>query len=320
MVVSTIVWSIVIALCFEFARITQSFDYRSFLRHLLGRGWVIFEILFLAMVLLVIAVLGSASGVLLNEMTGLPLLAGSFLMMAGVAIVALYGSSLVEKVLSVWSIALYIVFASVIILAWVSFGDRITDAINGSSIESGWLFAGFEYAGYNMASIPALLFVARHFESRKESITAGALAGIIGIIPAIFFYISMLGAYPDIINEAIPANFLLNQLDYPVVTLIFRIILLGTFIETGTGFVHGFNERIARHLSENGRTMTSRVRLMVAVTLLLVSFIAANYFGIIDLIASGYGTITWGFWLLFMLPVLTIGLRRILSTRASGVG
>jgi uncharacterized membrane protein YkvI len=62
MLVTAVVWSVIFALSLEFARTTQSFDYRSFFKQLLGRGWVSFEIVFLALLLIILAVLGAASG------------------------------------------------------------------------------------------------------------------------------------------------------------------------------------------------------------------------------------------------------------------
>ena len=33
--------------------------------------------------------------------------------------------------------------------------------------------------------------------------------------------------------------------------------------------------------------------------------------GLIGLIAKGYGVITWGYWIIFVIPILTIGVKRI---------
>ena len=47
---------------FELARITQSYTYRSFFKQLLGRGWFLYELAYLALGILVLAVIGSAAG------------------------------------------------------------------------------------------------------------------------------------------------------------------------------------------------------------------------------------------------------------------
>ena len=45
MAVATIIWSAVAASSFELARLTRSYDYRTFFKHLLGRGWFLYEII-----------------------------------------------------------------------------------------------------------------------------------------------------------------------------------------------------------------------------------------------------------------------------------
>ena len=41
------------------------------------------------------------------------------------------------------------------------------------------------------------------------------------------------------------------------------------------------------------------------------SIFIANAVGLIGLIAKGYGVITWGYWIIFVIPILTIGVKRI---------
>ncbi len=56
--------------------------------------------------------------------------------------------------------------------------------------------------------------------------------------------------------------------------------------------------------------MPSTIRPAVAVVLLIMGALVAQ-FGLITLIAKGYGTITWGFWLVYVIPTLTLGVWKI---------
>ncbi len=80
--------------------------------------------------------------------------------------------------------------------------------------------------------------------------------------------------------------------------------------------IHGFNERIAGVLEERGRSMSHWLRLIVAVAVSVAAIWLADRFGLIALISRGYGMITWGFWALFLLPVLVGGCWKILPTLA----
>jgi uncharacterized membrane protein YkvI len=145
---------------------------------------------------------------------------------------------------------------------------------------------------------------------------SGLLAGPIAIIPGILVFTALLSSYPDVLDSALPVNTLLNNLGIPIFQLVFQLVLFGTFIETGTGMIHGFNERIAGSLRERGREMPGYLRLLIAIGILVLAIFFADRFGLIRLIAEGYGLLTWGYWLFFVIPILTIGIWRIRRLKA----
>lgn len=313
--VAMIIWSVIMAIGFELARKEQLYDYRSFLKKLLGKGWMLFEIIYIANLVIACAVVGSASGELLFEMTGWNKMVGTLLMVGVVAFLVFKGSGLIEKALSAWSLVLYAAYLILIIAAVFKYGDTIGSQMGISKPDSPWLTGGFQYAAYNLAALPAILFIAGKFKNRKEAMTAGILAGPLAMIPAIFIYTAMLSFYPDVLTEAIPANFLITQLNWPIFQLIFQLILFGTFIETGTGMIHGYNERVAGVYKEQGKEMPAYVRLGIGVLILLLAIFFADAVGLIELISKGYGYLTWGFWIVFLLPLLVVGTMRILKDK-----
>ncbi|MFC1606287.1 hypothetical protein ACFL33_05445, partial [Pseudomonadota bacterium] len=62
MLPATLIVSAGCIVAFELARMTRTYDYRSFLQVLLGRAWFLYEIAYLFSILLVLAVIGSATG------------------------------------------------------------------------------------------------------------------------------------------------------------------------------------------------------------------------------------------------------------------
>ena len=311
MLVATVVWAVILALGFELARLGRHYDYRTFLNSLLARGWMVFEVLYVLSVILTTAVVGSASGELLNETVGWPRIVGTLILISLVALFTSSGSSLIEKFFSVWSLGLYVVYFIVIVLVLRESSDAVFSNMTVWKEGSGWLLGGLKYGAYNLAALPAMLFALRHLEHRREAFGAGALAGLIAMFPGVLIYTAFLANYPAITEEAIPANFVLTGLGMPWFQTFFQIILFGTFIETGTGMIHGFNERIAGVMKERGRTMSTWHRLGVTAGLLVVAIWMADRFGLVKLISDGYGLITYGFWALFLLPILVIGSWRI---------
>ena len=67
MIPATLLTSVTCLVAFELARVTRSYDYRSFVRQILGRGWFLYEIGYMSAVLLILSVIGSASGIFLSR-------------------------------------------------------------------------------------------------------------------------------------------------------------------------------------------------------------------------------------------------------------
>jgi uncharacterized membrane protein YkvI len=264
--------------------------------------------------LIVLSVIAAAAGSIVREILSMPYVVGVILMMLAVGFLVLKGTSLVEKFLSFWSLVLYAVYVVFLVACLASFGGDIASGLGAGEVKPGWFKGGVEYAAYNVGILPAMLFAIRHLERRREALIAGVLAGPIAILPGCLFFLAMVGRYPEILPETVPSIFLLNDLGSRAFLFIFQITLLGTLVETGTGHIHAFNERLAKALEERKKRMPNALRPVVAVTLLLVATMLAQV-GLEDLVAKGYGTVTYGFWLVFLLPVLTWGLWKVVHLR-----
>jgi uncharacterized membrane protein YkvI len=226
--------------------------------------------------------------------------------MLAVGVLLFHGSAVIERTLAAWSIVLYAVYAVLFVWSFVRFGEQISTGLGAHPVQSGWAVSGLKYAAYNLATIPVVLFVVRHIETRREAVGAGLLAGVIGILPALLFYLAMVAHYPDILDRPVPANHLLESLGSRGFQVVFQVVLFGTLIETGTGMIHAVNERLAATFSERGRRLPRLVRPATAVVFLLVAGLLARV-GLVDLIARGYGTITWAFLAIYVVPILTLG-------------
>lgn len=311
MLVSMVIWCIVLACTFELSRQFKSYDYRSFLINILGRGWILYEFTYLIGLILVISVLGSAAGNLTMEVLGIPTILGTVVMIFMVGILAFFGSRIIEAFLSYWSIFLYIVF--LVLIIWINsiYGHQITNNFSLPEETGSWFKNGIMYAAYNVGPVAAILFCLTNIETRREAITSGFLAGIIAIIPGFMIYYSLVSFYPAINEETIPTNFILDKIGSTPFKLSFQLILFGTFIETGVGLIHGFNERVSNWLkTEKNMDLSRSNRFIISTVLLVISIFIAEKFGLVDLIANGYGTLTWAYWLVFVIPVLFVAIKK----------
>jgi uncharacterized membrane protein YkvI len=320
MLVSMLVWSAVLMVSFELARAARAYDYRTFFRLLLGRAWVLFEIAYLLLIVVIIAVMGAAAGEIVNSLFGLPKLVGSLGMIAVTGLMLFYSNAAIERFLSLSVGYLYLVYIVFVIWCLAGFGERIGESFAGSSAGSAWFKAGVTYAGYNVATIPAVFFCLRHLVTRRDAFVAGALAGPLGMLPGVLFFVAMMG-YPDEIGAvSLPSAFLLGKLGALWFEWAFQIAVLLTLVDTGVAMLHAINERVAKAYEERQRPMPQSLRPALAIAVMVVSVYAAASIGLVDLIARGYGTLTWAFIAIFVIPVLTIGVWKLRGGSAAGAG
>ena len=315
-----LVWSVVCAVTFCLARSTASWDYRTFFKTLLGPLWLVFEIAYVLFMILILAVFGAAAGAIGAAVLNWSLLAGTLCLIAGIILVSANGNASVERLFKWVSFFLYGVYALFVVLCLFAFGDRILTNLTITTPTVGWVVGGMTYAGYNVVGAVIILPVLRHLRSNKDALVAGALAGPLAMLPAALFFICMIAYYPQIAGEALPSEFLLRRLNIPAFHLLFQAMIFLALLESGTGFVHAINERVAlAYLTRRGRTLPVAARAAITSILLLGSIFLATRFGLVTLIARGYRALAYVLLAVFVLPVMTLGLRQLWKSRFSAI-
>lgn len=261
--------------------------------------------------LVILAVMGAAAGEIAHSLFGLPRLAGSLAMIVATGALLTVGAAGIERFLVASVGYLYLVYAVFVVWCVIAFGDRIGEAFATGPVDGGWLGAGVTYAGYNVATIPAVLFCVRHFGRSRDALVAGALAGPLGMLPGVLFYVAMMGWHLEIADQALPSAFLLARLQAPWFEWAFQLAVMLTLVDTGVALLHAINERVAAAFRERERAMPRALRPGIAVGTMLLAVYAATAVGLVDLIARGYGTLTWYFLAIYVLPLMTWGLWRL---------
>lgn len=309
------IWAVLIALSFELARIMGSYDYRHFLKGLVGRAWVIYEVLAIIALLLVLAVVLSASSELILDALGVPRVAALGAVIAAIAWVMHSGRAWVERLLSAWAGLVSLFLLAVFVLVALASGPSGFAGSWDEPLGSAWIAKGATFAFYNIALVPVLLYTLTEIRTRREAFTSGVIAAAAGILPALVMHLTFLPSYPLVLDQPLPMYAVISGLDIPVLKGAYFIVLFGTILLTAVGALQGVAERVDGWLGDARQAaFGARGRLVLATTTLIASA-ALSGFGVIDLVASGYGTIAWGFLAIYIIPVLTVGLARIIRTR-----
>lgn len=314
MLLATLVWSVVAALTFALARSLGAYDYRSFFKGLLGPAWIAFEAAYLIFVILILAVFGAAAGAIGAATFGWPEALGSVLLAVSIVAVIAWGTGVVEQMFKYVSILLYSVYGLFLILALASFGGLIGQGFAHAPPPSGnWMAGGLTYASYNIVGAVVILPVLRHLTSQRDAVVAGLIAGPLSMLPAILFFVAMMAFYPAIGAETLPSDFLLRQMTVPGFHVLFQVMIFAALLESGAGAVHAINERISGAVESRGRpALTPGGRAIIGAVILTGCMFVAGRIGLVELIASGYRFLAWLFLIVFVAPLLTIGVWRLL--------
>lgn len=310
MTITAVIWSLTMMVVLEISRRYEAYDYKTFFQKLIGPGWIAFELAYIALLIVVLSIVGAAAGEITAEMSALPKLVGTIALIAASAVILLFGNEAVKRVLSYWSVVLYIGYISFFILFMSKLG-HLTLASFSQPIGGEVILNGLKYAGVNINCFASILFLAAMLRTRNGAFVSGALVGPVAIIPGMLFYAAMMAYYPAIQEETVPLNFLLAQLDIPIFKIIFQVAILGTLLQTGVGMLHAFNERIDAAYEKRERHMPHWLRGVIGLSLLVFSITIAEWVGLVALIDKGYGLLSWVFIVLIFLPVFTIGVMLV---------
>jgi uncharacterized membrane protein YkvI len=313
MAVATLIWSLVVSITFVYAFDTRSRDYRTFFKSLLGPFWLVFEAVWLAALILILAVYAAAAGAIAHVVSGAPDIAGALALMVGITLVVTWGNRSVEALFKWVSLFLYGTYGLFLTLAFVRFGGRSLAALSSAAPMNGWLIGGATYAGYNLLGAVLILPALRHLETRKDAMIAGVLAGPLAMLPALCFFLCMVAFYPAIGSEPLPSDFLLAKIGLPAFRVVFQVMIFAAVLESGVGGMHAINERVASVLGSYATARPRTWRFALTAAILCSSVFLAGRFGLVALIARGYVWLSWGFLLVYVLPMSTLGLARVIK-------
>jgi uncharacterized membrane protein YkvI len=164
------------------------------------------------------------------------------------------------------------------------------------------------------------MYTVRHINSRKQAWGAGLIGGFLTALPAFVYHLTFMSQYPAILDESLPTFQVVQHLGLPVMTFVYVVILFGAIANTGAGLLHGFNERLDGWWFElHGQAISKPLHASIAGIAVVASLLLAN-FGIIALVAKGYGSAAWLSLVLLILPLLTVGTWKMFrSAGPSGI-
>lgn len=318
-------FAVIAALTYELIRLTKAYDFKTFMKTIGGPLWIVFDIVYLLFMVVIIAVMASATGNIVEQTLGLNYWVGVVAITVVVAILNFYGSRLIERFETLGTVALYAGYIIFSVLVIGTFGKNIstvfanhdTSFIEGSVSAGKALWSGVLYCAYNLVVMPATFFTIERQTRRVESVVSGIIGGVLATIPWFLTYFAVMCFYPnpDVLGASVPWLAMMQGTAGSVVIAIFGIVMGWTLIETSTGIIHAALERVNNGLKEAHKPpMTGKQQAILTIIVLVGSMVLSKV-GIIDLIATVYNALSYAFLAIYVLPLITVGVYKICKLR-----
>lgn len=312
------------AIAYEFARVKRAYNYRDFVRHLIGPLWPLFDVLFITFLLIILAALASAIGEIFARTVGAPYWLGVGLMIVVIALLEFFGRGFIEGFQTAGSVIFSVGFTALAMFVIFQQWDGIAGAFErrdvslapDSSVAAVFL-AGVLYVGFNQIVLPGVLSSLDRQATRRQAVLSGLLSAVLAIVPFGLTYLAVMGFYPDreVVEAPVVWFAMFSVSGSPVLTFIYVLLFVYASIATGVGLLKAFGDRVTVTLVELGRRPLSPPWRAGLVLLILLIALGLAQFGIIALVAQGFTVMAYGFLALFTVPLLTRGVYLIVAHR-----
>lgn len=310
-VVVAAVYAVCLFLVYEMARVCQTWEIRAFADRLLGKAKFLYEILIIIGLLLALAICSAAGGAIANNHFGMPTMAGGIGVLIIIVGLLFFGRKIVEDSMVLSVSALGVVLAIFVAVVFKRYGSDIAASFANEPIELKGIGSGIKYALSSCGFLTLLLYSVRDLKSRKETAVTAVAAALAGVIPAIAFHLAFMTAYPQIINETLPAYWLIESVMPAAFLAAYVFIVFILVAQTGVALLQGVVESLDDFMLQRRGTPLTRAGHAAVAGLSVIAASGFATIGIAELIVRVFGFLSVSFFVVFFIPLFTRGVYLI---------
>jgi len=315
--VAFLLFALIIGLTFERSQRFSLYNYQDFFVNLIGRFSFIFEIVYVLTLVLVMSIVGSAAGTLLEETFSIPYYAGVLSLYLTVCVISFLGVEFVNRFLTLATLVVYLILSTVIIVVFTESFDAISVSLDPSDIQPTWPLFSAKFALYNLAAVPGLLYSTRSIDSPKKAWLAACIAAAIIVIPGVMIHLVLLSGYPEVTSQELPVFWVLNRGGHAGLTIAYILMLVITLCATVSGLIQGLTERISAFLKQKGRGEATHLQSLSICLVAITMSMALSTVGFVTLVAEGYSILAYCILAVYVVPLLFSGAKRMLPAKSS---
>lgn len=312
-IIALALMSIVYYYAWEFTVIHKTYDYKSWANafyHPFEKVLAsIYEIMFNLILLTATAVAFATGGATLQATLGTPYIINTLLIAVFIFFLTIYGADVIRKAASYMAI---LIIAGLIIIYGSNIFARLPElmaVLNNAPNPKGFapaLWQALVYAGFQITLIGAFVAVSDVLTDKKEAKKATIYGFIINCSLLLLASTVLLSFYPQILPEKVPVLYVIrNGVGSTWMELMISLLILLGVVSTGVNLIYGGAKRIM--MLWPGEAKHLRSKNLIASGIYVIITWAIALFGLIPLIAKGYGYIGYVSIFVIIIPVLYFG-------------
>ena len=278
----------------------------------------VYELLYNLTLITATAVAFATGGATMKSVFGTSYLFNTALIAAALLLLTIFGAKFVRRAASVIAIAIiagmFIIYIPNIIAGFPKIAENLS-ALSAAPTASGLglfdaLWTTLKYAGFQSVVIGAYIAHSSALEDKKDIMKASVLGFVLN---ASMLVMTVLGLHifmnDGILTESVPAlTVIRNGVGAGwMVPLISVLILLGA-VSTGVNLIYGITQRVVILMGKNDNEAAFKSKernrsIIVSAVYVMITWSIAQ-FGLIPLIAKGYGTLGYISVFVIILPIV----------------
>ncbi|MBD5637483.1 hypothetical protein HYI18_02365 [Clostridium botulinum] len=316
--ITPIIAMVLMGLCIyysvEYARLTKAKNFRELTDNLFHPYEKVFsaffEITFLATVLMVVGGCIATGAAVLDEYTGLPVIAGSIILVVATILLSMYGANLVRSASTIMTIFIIACLIAMVVLGLLSpQGDfagnwaskSFSEVSPMKAIIMAIVYTGFQSAG----NIANAVSVCQGIEGRKESKKAAIIGTILNTL-LILGIVFLLFAYPDSTRRILPNYFVADKVGSSVLLFSYVVMVLLAVMSTNVSFSFSVVARYGEKLP-----MKPGVKRDFVVTLILMILcVVVSALGLDAIVSKGYKYLGYACIFIVVIPIILVGFKK----------
>lgn len=275
----------------------------------------------------------ATGGLLGNQYLGLPIAVGSIAMFVIVTLLSIFGENIVRKNAMIMTAAILIIITIVLVAGLVKFAPDIARLFKEGYVNpqsARWSISGkgthvpgnlgnslmwaLTYAGFQISAIGGISASFKGGKFKEEAKGAMAIGAIINIIMLVGICLLIFSQMPHIFTDQatrkLPTVFIVNQLNIPVLAVLYPILLFLALITTAVGFIFGMVQRLDPYVLKGMESKPILRKAIISIACLLVCYGVSN-FGLMWVIQVAYKYLGIFNWIFIIIPLWVLGYKNI---------